>query len=87
MYENRSGWSRISRNDVAPRWVSSEYLSVSRPSRSEAFQPSYSNNSSRRTAYYKNCTAARNAGAAPIYRGESGYASRLDRDNDGIACE
>ena len=36
--------------------------------------------------YYQNCTAARAAGAAPILRGEPGYASKLDRDNDGIAC-
>ena len=39
------------------------------------------------SAYYPNCAAARNAGAAPIYRGEPGYRSPLDRDNDGIACE
>ncbi|GAC69116.1 hypothetical protein GS4_20_01820 [Gordonia soli NBRC 108243] len=37
--------------------------------------------------YYKNCTAARDAGAAPIRRGEDGYDSHLDRDGDGIACE
>lgn len=37
--------------------------------------------------YYANCTAARAAGAAPILRGQPGYRSALDRDNDGIACE
>lgn len=37
--------------------------------------------------YYKNCTAARDAGAAPIRRGEPGYGTHLDRDGDGIACE
>ena len=37
--------------------------------------------------YYKNCTAARAAGAAPIYSGQPGYRSALDRDGDGIACE
>ena len=37
--------------------------------------------------YYENCTAVRAAGADPIMRGEPGYASKLDRDNDGIACE
>ena len=37
--------------------------------------------------YYKNCTEARRAGAAPIYRGEPGYRPQLDRDNDGVACE
>tara|TARA_R110001606_G_scaffold223389_1_gene371356 strand:+ start:3383 stop:3862 length:480 start_codon:yes stop_codon:yes gene_type:complete len=39
------------------------------------------------SAYYRNCTAARRAGAAPLYRGDPGYRSPLDRDNDGIACE
>lgn len=37
--------------------------------------------------YYRNCDAARRAGAAPIYRGQPGYRAALDRDNDGIACE
>ncbi|MCU1647072.1 MAG: hypothetical protein JWN03_7347 [Nocardia sp.] len=37
--------------------------------------------------YYKNCSEARAAGAAPILRGEPGYRSALDRDNDGVACE
>ena len=38
-------------------------------------------------AYYANCTAAKNAGAAPLYRGQAGYSSSLDRDGDGVACE
>ncbi|MGW4714467.1 excalibur calcium-binding domain-containing protein [Nocardia sp. NPDC004260] len=37
--------------------------------------------------YYKNCTEVRNAGKAPLRRGQPGYAPHLDRDNDGIACE
>ena len=37
--------------------------------------------------YYRNCTAAREAGAAPVHRGDPGYGSHLDRDNDGIGCE
>ncbi|GAA3969153.1 GmrSD restriction endonuclease domain-containing protein [Gordonia caeni] len=37
--------------------------------------------------YYRNCSAARAAGAAPLYRGQPGYSSKLDRDGDGIACE
>lgn len=36
---------------------------------------------------YANCTAVRAAGAAPIYAGEPGYSSKLDRDGDGVACE
>jgi endonuclease YncB( thermonuclease family) len=49
---------------------------VPRPAPSAAEEP-----------YYPNCAAARAAGAAPILRGEPGYRSRLDRDNDGVACE
>jgi hypothetical protein len=37
--------------------------------------------------YYENCTAVRNAGAAPIHSGDPGYASHLDRDGDGVGCE
>ncbi|WP_241385149.1 excalibur calcium-binding domain-containing protein [Rhodococcus sp. CH91] len=36
---------------------------------------------------FANCTEAWNAGAAPVHRGDPGYAPRLDRDNDGIGCE
>lgn len=39
------------------------------------------------TAYYKNCAAARAAGAAPVLIGEPGYGPHLDRDGDGIGCE
>jgi hypothetical protein len=37
--------------------------------------------------YYANCAAVRAAGAAPIHRGDPGFASKLDRDGDGIGCE
>lgn len=39
------------------------------------------------SAYYGNCSEARAAGAAPLYRGDPGYRSGLDRDDDGVACE
>ena len=39
------------------------------------------------SAWYDNCTAVRNAGAAPIRVGDPGYAKHLDRDGDGIGCE
>lgn len=39
------------------------------------------------SSYYPNCSAARAAGAAPIMAGEPGYARKLDRDGDGVACE
>ncbi|MGO1878982.1 MAG: GmrSD restriction endonuclease domain-containing protein [Brevibacterium yomogidense] len=37
--------------------------------------------------YFKNCDAARDAGAAPVHAGDPGYAGHLDRDGDGIGCE
>ncbi len=39
------------------------------------------------TVTYRNCAEVRAAGAAPLRRGEPGYRSGLDGDNDGIACE
>jgi hypothetical protein len=36
---------------------------------------------------FRNCTAARAAGAAPVRRGDPGYGSHLDRDGDGVGCE
>ncbi len=38
-------------------------------------------------AYYANCAAAKAAGAAPLYAGQPGYSTGLDRDRDGVACE
>ncbi|HEY6422161.1 MAG TPA: excalibur calcium-binding domain-containing protein [Pseudonocardiaceae bacterium] len=49
--------------------------------------PQRGNDGSGDAIYYKNCSAARAAGAAPIKRGGAGYRPALDRDNDGIACE
>ncbi|MFC9351511.1 DUF1524 domain-containing protein [Arthrobacter sp. NPDC057013] len=37
--------------------------------------------------YYANCSAAKAAGAAPLYAGSPGYRPALDRDSDGVACE
>jgi hypothetical protein len=37
--------------------------------------------------YYANCTEARAAGVTPLHAGDAGYASHLDRDDDGVACE
>lgn len=36
---------------------------------------------------YKNCTAAHKDGRYDIPRGDPGYQQKLDRDNNGIACE
>lgn len=55
------------------------------PSASARVQRTY--NGGGGSTYYPNCAAARVAGAAPVYRGQPGYASHLDRDNDGVGCE
>ena len=39
-----------------------------------------------RAVSYRNCDAVRAAGAAPIRRGDPGYAGHLDRDGDGEGC-
>ncbi|MCK9926684.1 excalibur calcium-binding domain-containing protein [Frankia sp. Mgl5] len=36
---------------------------------------------------FGSCAEARAAGAAPLYQGQPGYSSKLDRDHDGVACE
>jgi hypothetical protein len=36
---------------------------------------------------FRNCADARAAGAAPLRRGQPGYAYHFDADGDGIACE
>lgn len=36
---------------------------------------------------FRNCAAARAAGAAPVRAGDPGYGRHLDRDGDGVACE
>lgn len=50
-------------------------------------KPEGSSGSSNGSTHYKNCTAAREAGAAPVRVGDPGYGSHLDRDGDGIGCE
>jgi hypothetical protein len=57
------------------KWISLQTLSFAEPQSGVA------------EIHYRNCAAARAAGAAPIHIGEPGYEPRLDADNDGIACE
>ena len=39
------------------------------------------------TAPFKNCAAARAAGADPVHIGDPGYGPHLDGDGDGVGCE
>lgn len=61
------------------------------PRQSAASEPTYASapvaEPVPQAVYYPDCSAARAAGVAPLYRGQPGYASKLDRDNDGVACE
>ncbi|MFF8267604.1 excalibur calcium-binding domain-containing protein [Streptomyces sp. NPDC016562] len=59
---------------------------ASRPSASPTAEPTPSSGGGA-GVYYKNCDAAKAAGAAPIRRGQPGYRDALDRDKDGVACD
>lgn len=37
--------------------------------------------------FYKNCSAVKAAGKAPLHKGDAGYSEKLDRDKDGVACD
>jgi hypothetical protein len=57
------------------------------PQTTEPAPPQTTEEAAAPPVYYKNCAAARAAGAAPIHVGEPGYRSALDADHDGVACE
>lgn len=71
--------------DTSAKKSSSKKSSSGRKSSSSGAKSSGSTSSG--STYFKNCTAARDAGAAPVHRGDPGYASHLDRDGDGVGCE
>lgn len=60
----------------------SGYSSYSSPSSEDD-----SSSGSSSSTDYANCSEARAAGVAPLYAGDPGYRSELDRDSDGVACE
>jgi len=43
--------------------------------------------SSKSVLKFKSCKAAKAAGYSNMKRGQAGYSTNLDRDNDGIACD
>jgi hypothetical protein len=88
------GWSLLDRSP--PCWVASRYLGESRPVARPASLYSSSGGGSGRShrasgrrsgGAFANCAAARAAGADPVYAGDPGYGSHLDRDGDGVGCE
>ncbi|MGC5342244.1 excalibur calcium-binding domain-containing protein [Streptomyces sp. DT24] len=56
-------------------------------SKAPAAKPKPKRTETKDSVYYKNCDAVRAAGAAPIHRGQPGFAAHLDRDGDGVGCE
>ncbi len=40
-----------------------------------------------RETHYDSCAEAKAHNAAPLYKGDSGYSTKLDRNGDGVACE
>lgn len=72
---------------VAERSASAQATTTSPAPSTSAAQAPATQAPAPTTVYYKNCTAAREAGAAPVYRNDPGYGSHLDRDNDGVGCE
>lgn len=57
---------------------------------SSALQPTVSSigsSASTQILFFANCSEAKAAGYSNISRGEPGYSSKLDRDNNGVACE
>jgi hypothetical protein len=60
---------------------------ASQPAASPPVVPRWDYDSSAGSVYYRNCDAARAAGAAPIQHGQPGYRPALDGDHDGTACD
>jgi hypothetical protein len=58
--------------------------SAAAPVRSSAVTPPAKSSAA---TYFRNCDAARAAGAAPVRAGDPGYGRHLDRDGDGVGCE
>lgn len=95
MLASENGWTQIDRSPDC--WIRSDLLgehSAREPAPARGLISTdgddYERRATRRSrgsAYYANCSAARAAGAAPVMRGEPGYARRLDRDGDGVGCE
>ncbi|ASS66991.2 MBL fold metallo-hydrolase [Paenibacillus sp. RUD330] len=61
--------------------------STAKPSEPAAAKPTEVPKKQEDNVVYKNCTAVREAGKAPLHKGDPGYSTKLDRDGDGIACE
>lgn len=84
-YDSRDGYGFHPRENryIAADKATPKNASCSKPKPAAEPKPSSPGGS----VYYENCTAARDAGAASVRRGDPGYGSHLDRDGDGVGCE
>lgn len=91
-YDSRDGYGRHDREDayVAADAATPHACGAPAPATAPAAPPpgtSTSGPGSGPNGAWKNCTEAREHGAAPVLRGDPGYGNHLDRDADGIGCE
>lgn len=77
-HDRKSGGYHCHRAPAAPRTPAHGYT----PAAGQRFASDRNG-----STYYANCSAARAAGAAPVRRGDPGYAPHLDRDGDGVGCD
>lgn len=95
-YDSRDGYGRHDREAayVAADAATAQRCTTPAPEPSPASEPApapapppASGPGSGPNGAWKNCTEARENGAAPVRRGDPGYGSHLDRDDDGVGCE
>lgn len=82
--ELQASYDKLSEEKQSLATTSANEGAPTSPTNSSSVQPTEENEPH---IYYANCSEAKAAGAAPIRRGEPGYAAHLDRDGDGVACE
>lgn len=75
--------SRVTRRPVVPEYTYSEQRKLAGASQ-VANEPDINQEQS---VYYSGCREAHAAGVTPLNRGDPGYRSGMDGDNDGVACE
>jgi competence protein ComEC len=79
-------WNPVT-GEIKTMPVTAPVTPVPQPAAAPASTPTIAPIQQESNAVYNNCTQVKAAGKAPLHRGEPGYSNKLDRDNDGIACE
>lgn len=74
-----------STSETAP--IQSSAAAVTSTVSSSSTVPTSTSSAAVPVVLYASCDEARDAGVAPLRKGDRGYTPELDRDGDGIACE